>query len=253
MMRRGRISGAGVALAATSLAVALVGADGALAATSFDVVPFRNYITDEAQVVPDPLEQELNALLRRLQERTGAQIAVVTVKTTGGIPAADYAVEFGHRWGVGSKEKDNGVVFLTAVDDREMFIATGYGVEGILPDGKVGRIRDEEVIPSFRNGDVAGGIAGGTLALAREIAAAEGIALEELGAASPRAQSGRRRPPQLPIMGILPFLLLFVVLPLLFRRRRRFGFFPPLLLGGGMRGPWFGGGFSGGGFGGGFG
>ena len=213
-----------------------------------EVVPLRNYVNDYAGVVPDSTEQQLNALLKDLQQKTGAQIAVVVIPSTEGVPPADYAVEFGQKWGVGKKEKDNGVVFLVAVKDRKLFIATGYGVEGILPDGKVGRIRDQNITPFFRKGEMAKGIVNGTLAIAQEIAQAQGLSLKDLTS----GQTFARRPTR-SRRGVGGFpLLLFLILPLLLRGRF-FGFLPFFLLGSGMRGGSFGGGFGGGGFGGGFG
>ncbi|MBI2059996.1 MAG: TPM domain-containing protein [Nitrospirae bacterium] len=230
-------------------ALLLVAASAALA----DVVPFTDYVSDYAEVVPDSTERGLNSLLKELQDKTGAQVAVVTLGTTAGVPAADYAVEFGQKWGVGKKGKDNGVVFLVAVFDREMFMATGYGVEGILPDGKVGRIRDEDVLPHFRSGDFGSGIAAGTLRIAQEIAQSEHVTLETVvqgvapARARPRATGGIG--PGAILVGMVLFMIF--VRPLM--RRRMLGAY------GGRGSGWgggfggFGGGFGGGGFGGGFG
>ncbi|MFQ5684163.1 MAG: TPM domain-containing protein [Candidatus Binatia bacterium] len=214
-----------------------------------NVVPLKNYINDYAGIVPDSAEQKLNLLLKGLQQKTGAQIAVVVIPSTEGIPPGDYAVEFGQKWGVGKSGKDNGVVFLVAVQDRKMFIATGYGVEPILPDGKVGRIRDQFIIPFFRKGEMGNGIVNGTLAIAQEVAQAEGLSLKDLGVSQTPSRRSQRR--SRGFAGGLP-LLLFLFLPLLLRGRF-FGFLPFFLLGSGMRGGSFGGGFGGGGFGGGFG
>lgn len=215
-----------------------------------DVVPFKNYVSDYTGVVPESVRRQLDSLLQGLEQKTGAQVAVVVIDSTDGVPAADYAVEFGQKWGVGKKGKDNGIVFLAALKDREMFIATGYGVEEILPDGKVGRIRDQEILPYFRRGDFAAGIVNGTLLLAGEIAGARGISLESL--ASTRDLQSQRRPRRrgFGLMGGLP-LLLFVLLPLLLGRGR-FGLLPFFMMGSLTRGG-FGGGFGSGGFGGGFG
>ena len=147
------------------------------------VVPFKNYVSDYAGVIPDKVESQLNSLLKQLQKKTTSQIAVVVINSTEGVPAADYAVEFGQKHGVGKKEVDTGVVFLVAVQDRKLFIATGYGVESILPDGKVGRIRDQFITPHFRKGDMASGIVNGTLALAQEIAKAKGVSLDAIASA----------------------------------------------------------------------
>ncbi len=237
--------------AAARLAGAVVLLTASLASQVFaqiEVVPFKNYINDYVGVVPDNTEQQLNSLLKELERKTGAQIAVVVIPSTEGVAPADYAVEFGQKWGVGKKEKDNGIIFLVAVEDRKMFIATGYGVEGILPDGKVGRIRDQDITPFFRKGEMATGIVNGTLRLAQEIAQAQGLSLKDLApgqslAPKPTRSRGRSR------RGFP--LLLFLFLPLLFRGR--IGFLPFLFMGYGMRGGSFGGGFGGGGFGGGLG
>lgn len=235
-------------LALASVVVSLMVVLATQAFAQIEVVQFKNYISDYAGVVPDSTEQQLNALLKDLQQKTGAQIAVVVITSTEGVPPADYAVEFGQKWGVGTKEKDNGVVFLVAVEDRKMYISTGYGVEGILPDGKVGRIRDQNITPFFRKGEMAKGIVNGTLALAQEIAQAQGLSLKDLASGQTFARRSTRSR-----RGVGGFpLLLFLILPLLLRGRF-FGFLPFFLLGSGMRGGSFGGGFGGGGFGGGFG
>ncbi len=146
------------------------------------IVAFKNYVNDYVGIVSDKTEHDLNALLKDLERKTGAQIAVVVIDSTGGISAKDYAVQFGNRWGVGQKEKNNGVVFLVAVEDRKMFIATGTGLEkSILPNEKVADIRDRDILPHFRKGDIARGIVKGTLRLAQEISEAEGIRLKPWG------------------------------------------------------------------------
>ncbi len=219
------------------------------ALAQINVVPFKGYVNDYTGTLPQNVQTELNGILKQLETKTGAQIAVVVINSTEGVAPSDYAVEFGQKWGVGKKDKDNGIVFLVAVKDRKMFIATGYGVEPILPDGKVGRIRDNIVLPHFRQGEMDQGIINGTLFMVQEIAKAEGVPMESLTSRQmskrPRAKSRRSR-----FFGGLPLLLLFF----LFFGRGRFGLFPLLFLGGfGMRGGSFGGGFGGRGFGGGFG
>ena len=235
-----------VAAMAAAMCILLLATLPLTALTQTKVVPFKNYVNDYVGIIPDRVDSQLNSLLKQLERKTGAQIAVVIINSTEGVPAADYAVEFGQKRGVGKKKEDNGVVFLVAIQDRKMFIATGYGVESILPDGKVGRIRDQFITPHFRKGDMATGIVNGTLRLAQEIAGAKGISLDTPSSVPQRARPLRRRS-----RGFSP-LLFFLLLPLLFGRRR-FGFLPFLLMGYGMRGGSFGGGFGGGGFGGGLG
>ena len=219
------------------------------ALAQINVVPFKGYVNDYTGTLPQNVQTELSGILKQLETKTGAQIAIVVINSTEGVSPADYAVEFGQKWGVGKKDKDNGIVFLVAVKDRKMFIATGYGVEPILPDGKVGRIRDNIVLPHFRQGEMGKGIINGTLFMVQEIAKAEGVSMESITSRQisrlPRTRSRGFR-----FFGGLPLLLLFF----LFFGRGRFGLFPLLFLGGfGMRGGSFGGGFGGRGFGGGFG
>jgi uncharacterized protein len=107
------------------------------------------------------LENELVAFARR----TSTQIAVVTVTEMGGYDAASYAVQLAEKWGVGQGDKDNGILVLvqpkTESQRGEAFIATGYGLEGVVPDAVSNRIVDSEMIPRFKQNDYAGGISAG--------------------------------------------------------------------------------------------
>ena len=91
------------------------------------------------------------------------------------LSAFDYAMKIAETWKPGDEEKDNGVVFLTAVQDRQMFILAGYGVEGAPPDGRVGELRDTLIVPSFRQGNHSGGIRAGTEAITAILAAEYGV------------------------------------------------------------------------------
>lgn len=106
------------------------------------------------------LEQELSAYARQ----TSTQIVIVTVPTLGGEDIADYSFQLGEKWGVGQKGKDNGVVIVlkpkTAEEQQgRVFVAVGYGLEGIIPDAVANRdIVDHEMIPRFKEGDIYGGL-----------------------------------------------------------------------------------------------
>lgn len=223
------------------------------------------YVTDRAGVVDPESARRIESLVAELRQKTGAEIAVVTVRTTKPEPIFDAAMALAEKWRPGSREKDNGVLILVAVDDRELQIVTGYGVEGVLPDGLVGEIRDRLLRPAFRRGDFGPGLLAAASAMARRIAAAEGVTLTGVPPAPRLAPRSRRA------SGAFP-LLLFLFLPVFFafgrsgllgRRGRMYpgGLAGPLLLGGmlgaGRRrgfgaGGGFGGGFGGfGGFGGG--
>lgn len=219
-----------------------------------------SYVSDYAGVIDEATEAYLNGLLRELEEKTTAQIAVLTVKTTKPLDIFTYGMEVFDRWGIGKKGRDNGLLFLAAIGDRELHIFTGYGLEGVLPDGKVGEIRDQEILPRFRAEDYAGGIKGGVEAFARIIAQEAGVELTALAGGVPPGKEGEPAP-----SGDLRTLLIFIAvlffLFFFFARRRglrpRPAGFPWIFWSGGPglrpgRGGFssFGGGFSRGGFGG---
>ncbi|MCW3127536.1 MAG: YgcG family protein [Bacteroidetes bacterium] len=92
---------------------------------------------------------------------TSSQIAVVIIPTLDGADRAQYATELFHKWGIGTKGKDNGVLLFIAKDDRKLFIATGRGVEEFLPDAICERIIQENIRPEFKAGRYAQGINAG--------------------------------------------------------------------------------------------
>ncbi len=110
-------------------------------------------------------QDEVNALENKLEDfsnRTSTQIVLVTLKDLQGEDKAMVATEIGQKWGVGSANFDNGIVLLikpkTSDSKGEVFIATGYGLEGVIPDAIAKRIVENEIIPSFKQGDFYGGI-----------------------------------------------------------------------------------------------
>jgi uncharacterized protein len=125
------------------------------------------------------LEQKLVAL----DDSTGTQVAVVIVGTTDGISPNEYATELGRAWGVGQAGDDNGVVLLAAMEDREVYIATGYGAEGGLTDAVAATIVREVIVPRFREGQFYDGLDRATDAIAAALAG-EFTAPAESGEAS---------------------------------------------------------------------
>jgi uncharacterized protein len=231
-------------LLATALVVCMLAAAAPCADAAEPTIPKpRGYVSDFAGVIDRTTISELDALITELKAKTGAEIAVVVVETTGPLTAFDYAMKIAESWKPGAAGKDNGVVFLVAVKDRQMFILTGYGVEDVLPDGRVGEIRDTLVRPAFRRGDFAGGIRAATVAMATIIARGAGV---QLSVAAPRAAAPAARPA--PASGLLPVVLLIIFLFFFWRLPLW-----PLFVGGpggfgrGGFGGGFGGGFSGGG------
>lgn len=201
----------------------------------------RGFVTDNAGVIPPDKDREIAALLGELQEKTGAEIAILTIPSTQPLDDFDYATAVFDRWKVGRRGKDNGVLMLVAVRDRKVRIITGYGLEGILPDGKVGEIIDTAIVPSFREGDQGAGILRGAWALAQVIAADAGVTLTGSPPAAPAPPAKEQPPEQLWIF--LAFVLLMILsgfMNAMAPGRRRWW------TGGGYSGGW-GGGFGGGG------
>lgn len=114
----------------------------------------------------DPAEvQALESKLRAFDDSTSTQIAVVVMRSTGEYDIADYGDRLAQKWGIGDKKYNNGILFLVAIDDRAMTIRTGYGIEGAVPDVIAYRIIENEVKPSFRQGNYYRGIDNGVNAL----------------------------------------------------------------------------------------
>jgi uncharacterized protein len=105
---------------------------------------------------------EINALEEKLiayDKESSVQIAIVIIQTLDGYEISDYAFDLGEKWGIGQSGTDNGAMILVSIDDRKMWIATGYGLEATLTDAMCKRIIENEMKPNFRNGDFAQGLA----------------------------------------------------------------------------------------------
>ena len=107
------------------------------------------YVNDFAGVMSAPTRDELEALLRDLEQQTTAEIAVVTVNTLAGMSIEDYATGLFNTWGIGQEKVNNGVLVLVAPRDRAMRIEVGYGLETIIPDALAARIISENMAPYF--------------------------------------------------------------------------------------------------------
>ena len=128
-----------------------------------DAIPGELYVQDFYDVLSEEQEQEIEVLGQNLENATGSQIVVMTVESLEGQDVATYAVDVMRGYGIGDEEKDNGVLFILEMDPnkvggRDVYIGVGYGLEGALPDGKVGRILDEYTYPFLEQGDTPGAI-----------------------------------------------------------------------------------------------
>jgi uncharacterized protein len=149
-------------------------------------------------------QQALERKLVAYDDSTSNQVAVVIIATTGDYDISDFAFALGRKWGVGNKEKDNGVVLLIAKNDRKVFIAPGYGLEGAIPDITAKRIVEDIIVPNFRGNDFYRGIDEGTDAL---IKAAQGEFVAEEG----YADRGDRKK-GIPVLGIIILIIVILII-----------------------------------------
>ena len=231
-------------LAALGLVVLI--ATAAVAAEPVIPAP-RGFVTDVAGALDPATVRRIDDLATELRDKTGAEIAVLTVETTAPLDDFSYAMRVVDTWRPGRKRDDTGLLVLLAVQDRKLRILTGYGLEGILPDGLVGQIEDEEMTPAFRAGHLPDGIERGVRAFAARIAADKRVTLT--GVPPPRA-----RPAQAPPSPFVMLILLFGLVGLVYLLVKFASYLPPSFWSGGGSYPRGGyGGWGGGGLGGGFG
>ncbi|CAN5618429.1 hypothetical protein BH23BAC4_BH23BAC4_11830 [soil metagenome] len=230
------------------------------AAQSVPPAPDR-LVLDRAVLLSNAERNALEQKLVDLDRETGTQIAVVLLNDLGGADPGAFATEIGQAWGVGQAGFDNGVVILVGREERSVYLATGYGVEGAVPDAVAARIIREIITPRFREGNYYAGLDRATDAI---IAATRGE-FDDFR----RAERGPN--PRIPLFFVMMIIIVFIV-PAIIKgasggggggsggvsahggtRRRRRGGLPPVIIfpGGGGGGGWSGGGFGGGGFGGG--
>ncbi|MEL6444537.1 MAG: TPM domain-containing protein [Bacteroidota bacterium] len=221
-------------------------------AQSSDVIPpVQDLVVDRAGLLSPSEAQALRQDLLAYERETSTQIVVVTLPDIGGADPGMYATELGQTWGVGRGDVDNGAVLLVVRDTRQVYIATGFGLEGAVPDALAGRIVRNVIVPAFRQGDFYAGIQ-------RAVDAIQAAAAGEYEAV-PEAPEGEGVNVALIYLGIL--LAYFIISGLISGtgggssggRRRRSG--PGIVVlpgsfGGSSRGGFGGGGFGGGGFGG---
>jgi uncharacterized protein len=221
-----------------------------------------NPVVDLAGIIEDTVEAEINNYLRELENKTSAQMAILTIKSLEGQNIEEFAINIAHdKWKLGQKGKDNGVLMVVALKDRKYRIEVGYGLEGVLPDSLVGGIGRQYLVPYFKKGDYSSGISAAALVIANRIADDAGVKISGLPAV-PKAPPNTARKGSSGFFGKIISLLIFLVVFFIFiKNPRSFLAFMLLSSMGGRRGHWGGsgggfggggsGGFGGGGFGGG--
>lgn len=204
------------------LLIALIG----FTSVSLAEIPERpqpqRLVNDFANVLDKDEVSQMESALTQFAKQSSTQIVVVTVPDLEGYDKADYAQRLGEKWGVGQKGQDNGLVVLlkpkTGNSRGEVYVATGYGLEGVLPDAIVNNaVVDNEMLPRFREDDYFGGLAAG-LNVIMDISRGEYTAENYQEKASANAGGGG---------GISFIIILFVVIFSIFGRGRSRRFYSP--------------------------
>jgi uncharacterized protein len=211
----------------------------------------EGYVSDFAGVLSAQAKDKLTALCAEVQQKTKAQIAIVTVSSLEGEPVEQFSIDLATAWGIGPKQMDRGVLILFAPNDHKDRVEVGYGLEAILPDGKVGGF-EREAVPLLRQNDYSGAVLLITQRVAAVVADDQKVTLDTLaGVPTPAPESDNSPAPSGNLVEILIFavFLFFPLIGFLLRLFFGFGGSARSRRGGGMwmGGPWYGGGSMGGG------
>lgn len=213
-----------------------------LQAAPVAIPPLAARVTDLTQTFDGAQRSQLESQLAALEQRKGAQLAILMIPSTGDESIEEYAVRAFEQWKLGRKGVDDGVLLVVAKNDRALRIEVGYGLEGTITDVQAGRIIRETMIPHFRNGDFAGGIQAGVDSLIALIEPPAPAEPEEAGsdqlpqtgpvtsysdAYSNRNASTAEEIPPACLLGLLALLLgvplLGLLLPVQWMRQRSMG------------------------------
>jgi uncharacterized protein len=165
-------------------------------------------VNDFAKVLSASQADQLERKLLAYEDSTSNQVSIVLIRSVGPYDISDYAFQLGDKWGIGRKDRENGVLILAAMDDRKVFIATGYGLEGAIPDVMARRIVDQIIVPNFRMEDYYQGLNKST-DMIMKLAAGE----YQADRAHRQGNSGGA------VVFFLFFLFIFVILPMIRNRK----------------------------------
>lgn len=214
-------------------------------------------VVDDANIIPDAQEAQLTQKLEALEKQSHRQLVVVTLPSLNGYEISDYGYQLGRAWGIGQKAENNGSLLIVAPNERKVRIEVGYGLEPILTDGMSSLIINRQILPRFREGDMAGGIVAGTDAIIKQITLPPEEAMK-IAAQADAQKANQGDDISLGTVIFILFVIFFFILPILRSatgsggKQRRSGA-PIIWVPGGFGGGFGGGGDWGGGSGGGFG
>jgi uncharacterized protein len=126
-------------------------------------------VTDAARIIPGNVEARLTQKLAALEQQSQRQLVVATIPDLQGYEISDYGYRLGREWGIGDKERNDGVLLIVAPAERKVRIEVGYGLEPVLTDGLSWQIVNNAIVPRFRDGDMPGGIEAGVDAIVSQL------------------------------------------------------------------------------------
>ncbi|MDD2889215.1 MAG: TPM domain-containing protein [bacterium] len=203
------------------------------------------FVNDFANVISQEYRDKITGLCTEIEQKTGVELVIATVKTALPQTIDMYAVELFSRWGIGKKGKDNGILIVAALGDHKVFIKPGYGAEGFLTDGICGEISRQIIAPEFKKGEFGKGLFLASNEIANRVEKEYNVKLE--GVTNTKVSEN------LPLGTVIFLIIVFIVI------FSKLGVWGLIFLPGGRgqngrhNGYWTGGNFGGGGFGGGFG
>ena len=167
-------------------------------------------VVDEAELLTPQQEADLSAKSEALEKGTGRQFVIATVKSLNDQDVADYSFQLGRHWKIGDEKRDDGVVMVVAPNERKVWIATGYGAEGFLPDILIGRIVRDTILPRFKAGDMPGGISAGADEIIAQLSLSPEEARLRAEQASAKQASADEKINPIPVIFIV--ILFFVII-----------------------------------------
>lgn len=145
-----------------------------------DIPGYSSYVNDYAGVITEKDKASMESVAKEVEDKTGAQIAVLTVKSMAPYASIeDFGMAVAEKWKVGQKDKDTGIIIILAMEERKVRIEVGYGLEGIFNDARAGRILDNTILPYFRGGDFSAGLRRGMFKIADTIGTEMNVELDE--------------------------------------------------------------------------